>query len=217
MANTYTEMYVEIPVEQIEWIRILDNPVKNKARMTISQLKEKYNADYIINGTLYNMKTGEPVCPLKSMGNEMFTGPYKYWGYSWNMRFPDTFTLQIVPDTSRNNYIACSCINKDWQPVENPIYNTAQGGIRGRTAIGTTLVDGKEAICLYVSSDASGNSAKNSPEGLAKKLYQKGVRDAVMLDCGTSSQGIFKEKKISSGRRCAHYLAIKLKEEYRNG
>lgn len=211
MAKQTIELYAEIPFDKIEWIRIIENPVENGRRKTARQLKEQYNADYIINGTLYNMKTGNPVCPMRVMGSTKFEGPYKYWGYSWSMYYADTFTLQVVPDDSHNNYIACCCINKDWQPLDLPIYNSAQGGTRGRTAIGTTIVDGKDTLCLYVSSDSTSNTARHTPEGLAKVLHQKGVRDAVMLDCGASSQGIFKEKKINSARRCAHYIAIKLK------
>lgn len=206
-------MSTVIPFEKIESIKIYNNPIRsNGRRLTMDQVQKETGADYIINGTLYNMKTGKAVCPLKGDSYQYCATTDKYWGYAWDIYQPETFHLQIVPDESRQNYIACSCLVKDWQWVKNPIYNSAQGGMRGRTAIGTTLVDGKAALCLWVSAD--GDVADlYTPESLGNHLSKLGWKDAVMLDCGGSSQGYFAGQKIRSSRRCAHYIAIKLKKE----
>lgn len=202
-----------IPFEKIESIKIYNNYIRsNGKRLSMAQVQKETGADYIINGTLYNMRSGKAVCPLRGDSYQYCATTDKYWGYAWDMYQPESFHLQIVPDESRPNYIACSCVVKDWQKVEKPIYNSAQGGTRGRTAIGTTVVDGKPALCLWVSAD-SVIGDRYTPERFARHLYELGWKDGIMLDCGGSSQGYFAGKKLTTFRRCAHYIIIKLKKE----
>ena len=203
-ARKETEIAVSIPLHKIRRIEIYQNTKK----LRLSTIMSETGAAYAINGTLYNMKTGKPVCPLRADGKTLFGGSYTYYGYSWDNVDPSSFGLDRVPDKQWDNYIACSCVLKDSEALKRPIYNVAQGGKRGRTAIGTKKVNGEDRLCLYVSKD--GSSAKRTPEQLGALLKSYGWRDAVMLDCGTSSQGYFdKEKRqVYSGRRCAHYILI---------
>ena len=100
----------------------------------------------------------------------------------------------------------------DGKPVKKPVYNIAQGGKRGRTAIGTKIVNGQRRICLYASKD--GSSAKRTPEQLAQLLSGYGWKDAVMLDGGGSSQAYFynERRQVKSNRKVPHVILIYMKK-----
>ena len=213
-ARKETEIAVSIPIENIDRIEIYNNKlVKNKKtynRMMLSTIIAETGADYAINGTLYNMRNGKPVCPLRSNGNNQYEGPFKYRGYVWDD--PNNFHMDLVPNNSFMNYIACSEILRGGEVNKRPIYNVAQGSKRGRTAIGTKVIDGKTRICLYASKD--GTRARKTPEQLASLLKAYGWRDAIMLDCGGSSQAYFDNEKrqVYSPRRVPHVILIYLKK-----
>ncbi len=213
-ARRENEIAVSIPLEDIEKIEIYNNKcskyVKSYNRMLLSTIISETGADYAINGTLYNMNNGKPVCPLRADGKSLYEGQYKYRGYVWNG--PEDFHMDLVPNNSFLNYIACSEILHGGAVNKRPIYNVAQGGKRGRTAIGTKVINGKTRICLYASKD--GTSAKKTPEQLAQLLKSYGWEDAVMLDCGGSSQAYFdKEKRqVYASRRVPHVILIYLKK-----
>lgn len=213
-ARKENEIAVSIPLEDVEKIEIYNNKCrkygKSYNRLLISTIISETGADYAINGTLYNMKTGKPVCPLCADGVSLYEGKYTYRGYVWNG--PEDLHMDLVPNNSFMNYIACSEILRGGEVNKKPIYNVAQGGKRGRTAIGTKVVNGKTRICLYASKD--GTSAKKTPEQLAQLLKSYGWRDAVMLDCGGSSQAYFDNEKrqVYSSRRVAHVILIYLKK-----
>lgn len=216
---------ISIPFDSIERIAIYNNPIKNGKRKTLSQIIKETGADYGINGTLYNMANGKPVCPLKFNDYCEFHSRYSYWAYMWNTYIPRSFTLDIVPGTASvlyntdsditrrfQNYIACSLVLMDGMRVQKPIYNSAQGGYRGRTAIGTKYVNGERRLCLYASKDKT--VYKETPEKLAKRLQDYGWRDAIMLDCGSSSELYCKTEKqqVYNSRKCAHYILVYLKK-----
>lgn len=213
-ARKETEIAVSIPLEDIDRIEIYNNKLikrkKSYNRMLMSTIISETGADYAINGTLYNMKNGKPVCPLRADGTSMYEGPYKYRGYVWDD--PSNFHMDLVPNNSFMNYIACSEILRGGEVNKRPIYNVAQGGRRGRTAIGTKVIDGKTRICLYASKD--GTRARKTPEQLASLLKSYGWRDAIMLDCGGSSQAYFDNEKrqVYSMRRVPHVILIYLKK-----
>lgn len=213
-ARKESEIAVSIPLEDIDRIEIYNNKLikrkKSYNRMLMSTIISETGADYAINGTLYNMKNGKPVCPLRADGTSMYEGPYKYRGYVWDD--PCNFHMDLVPNNSFMNYIACSEILRGGEVNKRPIYNVAQGGRRGRTAIGTKVIDGKTRICLYASKD--GTRARKTPEQLASLLKSYGWRDAIMLDCGGSSQAYFDNEKrqVHSMRRVPHVILIYLKK-----
>lgn len=213
-ARIQSEIAVSIPFNDIDRIEIYQNVWnrKTRKRLPLSTIMKKTGADYGINGNLYNMRDGKPVCPLKYDGEVLFHGKYSYRGYVWDNFETNSFHLDIVPTDRWSNYIACSNIVMNGKELSKPIYNVAQGGRRGRTAIGTKLVNGHRRLCLYASKD--GSTAKKTPEQLATLLHNYGWQDAVMLDCGGSSQGYFKKEKrqVYSSRRTAHYILIYLKK-----
>lgn len=212
-----SEIAVSVPLSHIERLQIYMNPVntKNYKRKTLATIMKETGADYAINGTLYNMRTGAAVCPLKADGTTYYTGQFKYRGYAWRTLDPRTFQLDVIPNVQYNNFIACSNIVKDGKALERPIYNVAQGGYRARSAIGTKTVDGEKRICFYACTEAKG--IRKTPEQLASLLQSYGWDDAVMLDCGGSSQAYFRKERrqVHSYRNVAHYILVYLKKEYK--
>jgi len=91
-------------------------------------------------------------------------------------------------------------------PNGTPIYTPAQGGIRGRTAIGIA----GDKLCLYVSSDGSGDA--RTPEALRDELAALGCDSAVMLDSGGSSQCDFLGSCIASQREVHNLILVFLKK-----
>ena len=77
MAN---HLAVTIPLSNIQRIQIY----VNTAKRSLSQIQAETGADYIINGTLYNMSTFQPNCHLKVDGNVLFKPNYSVAGYAWN-------------------------------------------------------------------------------------------------------------------------------------
>lgn len=201
------EIAVSIPFDKIKRIQIYENP-KGKSLATIMR---ETGADYAINGTLYNMRTRNAVCPLRVDGITKFAGPYHYWGYAWNTDAPASLRTIVVPAYDWDNWIACSMILKGGNIVKNMIYNPDMGGSRGRTAIGIKFVDGERRLCFYVSSDKSGY--RRTPQKLASILQKYGWDNAIMLDGGGSSQGYFKKERrqVFSSRRVAHYILVYMK------
>ena len=207
-ARNENEIAVSIPLEDVEMIEIY----LNKSRKALSTIISETGAAYAINGTLYNMQTGNPVCPLKRGGVTLYHGRYTYRGYVWDKYYPESFHFDLVPNEAWSNYIACTHIVMDGKPVKKPVYNIAQGGKRGRTAIGTKIVNGQRRICLYASKDKT--SAKRTPEQLAQLLVDYGWKDAVMLDGGGSSQAYFdhENRQVKSNRKIPHVILIYMKK-----
>ena len=67
---------VTIPMEKIRRIRIYINT----ARKSLAAIKKETGADYILNGTLYNMKTFRPNCHLKALGQVLACPEYAVAG-----------------------------------------------------------------------------------------------------------------------------------------
>lgn len=169
-------MYYKIPKEKIERIQI----VKTNCKLTLEQVVAKYKPDYAINGGLYSMKTGRVnSIPLRIDGKTKANSIKGYWTMAWNTG-PD-----ICMDHSSNmgkyqNVVACSAMLKDGKET---IFNftPAQGGVRGRTGFG----DDPENVHLFVTTDGKGAL---SPYSLRNKMKSGGAKNAIMLDCGGSSQ-----------------------------
>ena len=207
-ARNENEIAVSIPLEDVEKIEIY----LNKSRKALSTIISETGAAYAINGTLYKMSNGKPVCPLKSNGVTLYQGRYTYRGYVWGNSYPQSFHFGIVPNETWSNYIACTHIVMDGKAVKKPVYNIAQGGKRGRAAIGTKIVNGQRRICLYASKDKT--SAQRTPEQLAQLLAGYGWKDAVMLDGGGSSQAYFynERRQVRSNRKVPHVILIYMKK-----
>ena len=196
MAN---HLAVTIPLSNIQRIQIY----VNTAKRSLSQIQAETGADYIINGTLYNMSTFQPNCHLKVDGNVLCKPNYSVAGYAWNDGAD--ISMDTLPDPSQRNYIACTPLIVSGKPVSNLIYDTGQGGKRGRTAMGLK----GDRLALYCTKD--GGSMAKTPETLRDDLAAAGWESAVMLDGGGSSQCWFRGQTIKSTRAVHDLILVYLK------
>lgn len=196
MAN---HLAVTIPLSNIQRIQIY----VNTAKRSLSQIQAETGADYIINGTLYNMSTFQPNCHLKVDGNVLCKPNYTVSGYSWHDG-PD-ISMDTLPDPSQRNYIACTPLIVSGKPVSNLIYDPGQGGKRGRTAMGLK----GDRLALYCTKD--GGSMARTPEALRDDLAAAGWESAVMMDGGGSSQCWFRGQTIKSTRAVHDLILVYLK------
>ena len=196
MAN---HLAVTIPLSNIQRIQIY----VNTARRSLSQIQRETGADYIINGTLYNMRTFEPNCHLKADGQVLCKPNYSVAGYAWNDG-PD-ISMDTLPDPSQRNYIACTPLVLNGKPIANLTYDPGQGGKRGRTVIG---IKG-DRLALYCTRD--GGTMTRTPEALRDDLAAAGWESAVMLDGGGSSQCWFRGQAIKSTRAVHDIILVYLK------
>ena len=192
---------VTIPLKKIRRIQIYINT----ARKSLTDIKKETGADYILNGTLYNMKTFRPNCHLKAEGQVLACPEYAVAGYAWD-KGPD-IAMVTLPDRRRQNYIACTPLIISGAPVAKLTYDPGQGGRRGRSAIG--IKAGR--LALYCTRD--GSSAARTPEKLRDDLAAAGWESAVMLDGGGSSQCDLDGAIISGARRVQNLLLIDLDRE----
>lgn len=162
---------------------------------TIDQIKSEINCDAIINGGLYNMKTYEPACHLKVDGKLLGVDKYTYFGYGWDT---NGFPVLVSDYSEYDNYICCVCLVRNSKP-EILYYDSSVGGSRPRTAIGT-FPDGR--IWLYA------DSSNKTPEQLRDIALKAGVKDALMLDGGGSTQCVFPTGSVNSSRKVQNYICI---------
>lgn len=174
-------------------------------KYTASQVRKMTGCDYIINGGLYDRRTGRPNCQLKVNGSVLVND-----GYGYNSACFDVLGTSFKFDLLPNNYskykngIACVCMKKDgvedtW--AINHAQNDASIGYSAtRTVIG--LKNGQLAIALIT-------------EGMRPwTLYnylsgQLGWSDILMLDGGGSTQGYLGSgKQVASTRKVHNYICI---------
>ena len=189
-------MYVKIPKKDIERMEI----VKTDCKLTLAQVVAKYEPDYVINGGLYNMRTGRvnPI-PLRINGKTIATSKNGYWMLAWNTGSDIRMIHSSLMENSKYA-VACSTMLKDGA---NSIFTftAAQGGTRGRTGIG---VD-KDNLHLLVTADTNGAM---SPYALRDKTKENGAKDAIMLDAGGSSHMYAKGKYYQPEKRKASYWIL---------
>ena len=169
-------MYVKIPKAKIARMEI----VVTDCKMSLAQVVEKYQCKYAINGGLYDMRTGR-LCaiPLRSKGKTLATSPYGYWMMAWNTG-SDLCMIHSKDMEKWQNAIACATMLKDGANTTFN-YDAAQGGTRGRTGFG----DNANEVILYVTTDSN---SPMKPEKLRENMRNIGAKNAIMLDCGGSSQ-----------------------------
>lgn len=187
-----------IPLSNIERLELR---VTN-CRKSLSEVKAESGADYILNGGMWNADGS--ACPLLKVGGKWISSrPWTAYGYAWD-RAGD---IRLTVDVGKENFLACTCLIGPWGPVEKPSYDAAQGGTRGRSAIGLKA----GALCLYCSSDGS-NDAR-TPESLRDNLAALGWESAVMLDGGGSSQCDFNGQTIKASRKVHNWICVYLKKD----
>ncbi len=154
----------------------------NTGQKTLSEIKKETGADVLINGGLFDTKKFIANCHLKADGYLYAQDPYTYYGFGWNN---DDTALQVVTNYDNlDNYICCVTLAKGGK-AHSLIYDSAVGGKRGRTAVGT-MPDSR--IAVFCSND--GTKDAMTPEALQQYVLDKGWKDALMLDGGGSSQCI---------------------------
>lgn len=167
----------------------------NAEEKSIAQIKGETGCTAIINGGLYNTSRFLPVCHLKADGKLYVAEQDKYWGFAWNDN-----ELHLVTDYAEYaNYICCVCMVRNGKPVQPMEYKPELGGARHRTAIGV-FENGN--VWLYASNE------NITPEQLQKFAVEAGVKDAIMLDGGGSTQCIFPNGTVDSLRRVHNYICV---------
>ena len=150
-------------------------------RHTAAQVRTMTGADVVINGGLYDMGTMRPNCHLRVKGVDYASDPYNYiYGYGWPQG-----SAALKPVESRNkatvdNYICCSWMVTGGKTVKM-VYAPATGGRRGNTGLGV-MPDGS------IVADVHTEESPVTPEELQAEMAALGVRDALRLDGGLSSQ-----------------------------
>ena len=187
-----------VPLSSVERIELR---VTN-CRKTLSQVKAETKAHYVLNGGMWN-PDGTP-CPLLKVGGAMLSGtPWRPMGYAWD-KGPDIRMTSEYGGAA--NFIAVTALVTSGKPVDKPSYGSAQGGKRGRSAIG--LRGG--SLALYCSGDGTGDVT--TPEELRDELAGLGWASAVMLDGGGSSQCDFGGERITASRKVHNWICVYLKQ-----
>ena len=158
----------------------------NTNRKTLAEIKAETGCTAIINGGLYNMATFKPVCQLKVDGQVLASDKYTRLGLAWD---DNDLTMTKTPD-NHQNYITCVAMVWDGKPA-TLYYGTELGGLRPRTALGV-FWDGR--IWLYAEKPGK------TPQELREAALAAGVRHAIMLDGGESTQGISPAGTVTSDR-----------------
>ena len=193
-----SKLITYIPLSSVERMELR---ITN-CRKTLAQVKSETGADYVLNGGMWNPDGS--ACPLLKVGGVMRSGtPWRAMGYAWD-KGPDIHMTSEYGGA--DNFIAVTAIIASGKPVDKPSYGSAQGGKRGRSAIG--LRGG--SLALYCSGDGTGDAA--TPETLRDELAGLGWASAVMLDGGGSSQCDFGGERITASRKVHNWICVWLKQ-----
>ena len=190
-----------IPLQRIDRIRLYINT----ARKSLAAIRAETGAEYLLNGTLYDMAPFLPVCHLKADGEVLSRPAYSVAGYAWDQGAD--IAMMTLPEAARRNYIACTPLVVDGKKVEARTYDPGQGGKRGRSAMG--IKDGR--LALYCTRD--GGTMVRTPEQLRDDLLAAGWESAIMLDGGGSSQCDFAGQRVESSRAVHDVILVYLKKE----
>ena len=189
---------VSIPLSEIQRLEIKVTGCKK----TMAQVKKETGASHVLNGGMWNAD-GSP-CPLLKVGGKNLSSfPWSAYGYSWD----DGPDIHLSLQHTKRNFIAVTPLIKDGEPIEKLSYAYAQGGKRGRSAMG--ICNG--ALCLYCTSD--GSTDAKTPESLRDELHVLGWDSAIMLDGGGSSQCDFNGQQIKASRKVHNWICVYTKKE----
>ena len=192
-----SKLITYIPLSSVERIELR---VTN-CRKTLSQVKAETKAHYVLNGGMWNPDGS--ACPLLKVGGVMRSGtPWRAVGYAWD-KGPDIHMTSGYEGAA--NFIAVTALISSGKPVDKPSYGSAQGGKRGRSAIGLR----GDSLALYCSSDGTDAA---TPEALRDELAGLGWSSAVMLDGGGSSQCDFGGERITASRKVHNWICVYLKQ-----
>lgn len=186
-------MYCKIPLTKIKKIAL----VTTNCQKAIAQVKKETGAQYIINGSLYNFTTRQPLCKFRADGKTLANDQYGYWMYGWNVG-PDIKMIHSDDMAKYRNGIACITMMKDGKNTTLN-YNPDVGGSRPRSAIGLTG-DGK--LVLFCT------KSNQTIEQVRTIMRGYGCASALCLDGGGSASCDFAGQKVTTTRKVANYICI---------
>ena len=157
----------------------------NTAKLTPAQIKAKTGCTHIINGYLFNGKF-QPVGWTVIDGKVISRDKYNDFGVSIGDN-----GLPLMSTDRRDNFLSGVPILKGGSKLYRDLTPDVARSA-ARTAIGW-LANGK--VVLWCDKTAM------TRETLQNKLLGLGVEDALMLDGGGSTQGIFPAGKVTSTRK----------------
>lgn len=167
----------------------------NNKKLPLSDIQRETGADYIINAGFYDMATFRPVGVLISNGDTLV--------YDWNgegVGFDsDGVTFGWSHMTRHKNFVSGIVLVSGGEARTKLDYPAEVGGARRRTAIGKAASGGVVLYCSPVST---------TPEALREIMLSQGCVDAIMLDGGGSTQGVFAADAVHSVRRVHNYILI---------
>ena len=196
-----------IPLKDIAEIELRVTNCRKTRAQVLSDAKER-RPDckvYLLNGGMWN-PDGTPCVALKANGKMLSAPPS--WSGIWGIAFDsaDNITYSNKWEEYRN-FLSCTSIVEEGKRCKFS-YQNAQGGKRGRSAIG--LSDGN--LCLYCSQDKTADA--KPPEALADELAGLGWKYAVMLDSGGSSMCSFDGKALpGDGRKVHNWIVVYVKKK----
>ena len=157
----------------------------NTERLTPAQIKKKFGCTHIINGYLFNGRF-VPVGWCVIDGKVISRDKYQDWGVS----IGSDGKPQMLTDRGGSFLSGVPILKAGAKLYRNLTPDVARSA--ARTAVGW-LANGK--VCLWC------DKASLTREQLQNKLLGLGVVDALMLDGGGSTQGIFPGGKVTSSRK----------------
>ena len=173
-----------VPLSSVERIELR---VTN-CRKTLSQVKEETGAHYVLNGGMWNPDGS--ACPLLKVGGVMRSGtPWRAMGYAWD-KGPDIHMTSEYGGA--DNFIAVTALIASGKPVDKPSYGSAQGGKRGRSAIG--LRGG--SLALYCSGDGTRDAA--TTETLRDGKAGPGNTTSIGIEICVNAGGDFEAAKANA-------------------
>lgn len=170
----------------------------NTGYKTMAQIKAETGCDAIINGGLFE---GNRACRrLFADKKTIADDGVARWGLAWD---------ENIVRCSQNwlhyyNFISCTCIVRDGKSEANLDYTKDMSGARQRTAMGVFEDD---RVWLYAT------HTPTTPEQLQKIALDAGVKHAIMLDGGGSTQCIFPNGTLTSSRKVHNLICVWTEEE----
>ena len=176
-------------------VAIYDCPKRNYSAM---QVRAITGCDLVINGGLYNMSTGVPVCHLRIDGKTMATENWTRPGLGWNTGTVAVRMLEARDMAKVDNFI--DCVDLVWDGAKRELTDPGElGGSRGRTVWGT-MPGG--SLMAWVAADNDWSN-RRTVEQVQEVTFSMGVKDAMMNDTGSSSQMSSAKREVKSpNERC---------------
>lgn len=171
-------------------IQIYENPTGK----SMQKIKEETGCTIIINaGTFDSLTKPNPI--LKVDGKIKASAIYTDWGMSWN----EASDCSMESALGKKNFISCVGLITPWSTATTSIsYPSDRAGRRERTVWGITK-QGTHVVLV----DTYGRTPEEVRSFLCSKFEFSSM---LLLDGGTSTQGIIGNEEVKGGRKVANYI-----------